>query len=732
MSVRRRSHSTPDGPTAPASGPQREEDRPGAPSLDDLALPPSEIRSHLAAIVDSSDDAIISKTLQGVITSWNRGAERIFGYTAIEAVGRSIYLIIPDDRRGEEEMVLSRLVRGERIDHFETQRQAKDGRRLDISLTVSPIRDAEGRLVGASKVARDISERKATEARLRRAEQGSRFLAVAGAALVTLGDYQETLLRLARVAVPFFADWCAVDVLNNEGRVMRVAAVSADPARADLVRDAERLWPFDSDSPRGVAKVLRSGESELIQDIQDIALQHANAGQTQAVKALGMRSYICVPLRARGRTIGALTFVTAESGRRYEEADLRLAEDLAHRVSIAIVNAQLYQALQEADRRKDEFLATLSHELRSPLNAIVGWAHVLRAGAVDVATVRKAAETIHRNAQAQAQLISDMLDVSRIVAGKLRLEVRQVDLVDVIRAALETVRPAADARGLRLEALLDEDAGPLLADPDRLQQVVWNLLSNAIKFAPAEVGHVRIRLEAEQARALITVEDDGPGIDREFLPYVFDRFRQADASSTRRHGGLGLGLAIVRHLVELHGGTVEAANREDRSGARFRVELPRRGGGSRPQLPAIDRVSPEETLWLESAPSLAGLRVLVVDDEADARELLCTVLQRCGAWVSAAATAREGLSALQRDRPDVVLADIEMPDENGYDLIRRVRALSAAAGGLTPMAALTAYATAQDRVSTLRAGFQIHLVKPIQPVELAGVVASLAERAGRS
>ena len=715
-----------------AVGSRRAEDRLNDPNFSH-AMSAEEIRAHLAAIVDSSDDAIVSKTLEGIITSWNRGAERIFGYTAAEAVGQHICLIVPEERRAEENVVMARLRRGERIDHFETERQTRDGRRLNVSLTVSAIRDAEGRIVGASKVARDITDRKRAEERLRSAEQGARFLAVGGAALATLADYRETLQKVARLAVPFFADWCAVDVLDEEGEVERVALVHADPTKLELARAMQSRWPFDR--PHGVAKVLRTGEAELIQEIHDSMLLEVAQDDDQlgVLRKLRLRSYLCVPLRARKTTIGAVTFVTAESGRRYEDSDLRLAEDLAYRASIAIENAQLYQALQEADRRKDEFLATLSHELRSPLNAIVGWAHVLRDGAVDRETVRKAAETIHRNAQAQAQLVSDILDVSRIVAGKLRLDMRPVDLVDVIQAALETVRPAAEVRGVRLETVLDPGAGPVTADPDRLQQVVWNLLSNAIKFVPGTVGHVQIRLEGDSSIARLTVEDNGPGIHRDFLPYVFERFRQADASSTRRHGGLGLGLAIVRHLVELHGGTARAANREDQSGAIFTVELPRRSASPRAYLPAVERPPrAEEALWLESAPSLAGLRVLVVDDDTDAREVLRTVLERCRARVAIAASAREALLALREEKPHVILADIEMPEQNGYDLIRQVRALAPELGGLTPAAALTAYAGAQDRVNALRAGFQIHLAKPIQPAELAAVVASLARSPSRS
>jgi signal transduction histidine kinase/ActR/RegA family two-component response regulator len=406
-------------------------------------------------------------------------------------------------------------------------------------------------------------------------------------------------------------------------------------------------------------------------------------------------------------------------------ASTRQSEELVARLTQ--LQGELQAALRElneASRLKDEFLATLSHELRTPLNAIVGWAHVLQAGNVDRETTAKAIETIRRSAQAQNQLISDMLDVSRIVAGKLRLEVRPVDLAPIIEAALDTVRPSAAAKAVNLVQEIEPAAGPVLGDPDRLQQVVWNLLSNAIKFTPTG-GRVRVALTALASELEVTVEDDGPGIDPEFLPHVFDRFRQADSSPSRSHGGLGLGLAIVRHLVELHGGSVRANNREGGKGAVFYVRLPRH------RLPAGGDVAhPEEDTtgspsWIDDAPSLAGVRVLVVDDEEDARELVATILTRCGAEVEVANSASEGLATLQRRRPDVLLSDIEMPDEDGYSLIRRVRSLPGERGGLVPAAALTAYASAQDRAKALAAGFDVHVPKPIQPAELVAVVASL-------
>jgi signal transduction histidine kinase/ActR/RegA family two-component response regulator len=385
-------------------------------------------------------------------------------------------------------------------------------------------------------------------------------------------------------------------------------------------------------------------------------------------------------------------------------------------------HVQMRRQLDAATRAKDEFLATLSHELRSPLNAIIGWTHILRSGSAEESTVPRALEAIHRNAIAQSQLIADILDMQRLTSGKLRLSLRDVDAAGVIEAALDTVRPAAQAKDITLRPRL-EPGGPVHADPTRLQQIVWNLVSNAIKFTP-HGGSVDIRLRRPESHVEIVVEDTGPGISPEFLPYIFDRFRQADASASRRHGGLGLGLAIVRSLTELHGGTVVAANGV--GGAVFTVTLPH----SRVQ-PTLDRRTGGNDAWLRSAPSLHGTKVLVIDDEPEAREVVAIVLAQCGAAVVAAKSSAEGVSLLLSERPDVLLCDVEMPEEDGYDFIRRVRQLPADDGGRTPAAALTGYVSTEDRVRALASGFQSHIPKPVHPAELAIVVATLAERPRR-
>ncbi len=389
---------------------------------------------------------------------------------------------------------------------------------------------------------------------------------------------------------------------------------------------------------------------------------------------------------------------------------------------------------EASSRAKDEFIATVSHELRTPLNAILGWARLLGSDGMDAELTREAVGVIERNALVQSRLIEDLLDVSRIISGKLRLNLRTVDLPDVVRAAVQSVMPAAEVKAMRVDMLLDPGAGPVSGDADRLQQVVWNLVSNAVKFTP-KGGRVQVRLARVNSQVELTVSDTGQGIAPEFLPRVFERFTQADTTSTRQHSGLGLGLGITRHLVELHGGTVAVYSDGEGKGATFVVSLPiiilhAAVAGISPERAHPTVPSPTSAAaGFQQCDELEGVRVVAVDDDADARKLLGTVLTRCRATVTVVASAAEALEAVRRERPDVLLSDVEMPGEDGYSLIAKVRALPPEEGGQTPAAALTAYARLEDRTKALRAGFQMHVPKPVEPAELVAVVANLAARA---
>jgi signal transduction histidine kinase/ActR/RegA family two-component response regulator len=468
---------------------------------------------------------------------------------------------------------------------------------------------------------------------------------------------------------------------------------------------------------------------------------------------LAVRSYLAAPVVSRaGQVIGGLFFGHPQPGVFTERAE-RLVAGIAAQAAVAIDNARLFEAVQEAAEErnqllaserfargeaerassmKDEFLATLSHELRTPLNAILGWAHILWSRSMSPEELHQGLEVIERNARMQTQLIEDLLDMSRITSGKMRLDIQPINAVPFIEAAIETVRPAAEAKEIRLEKLLDPSAGPIMGDPNRLQQVVWNLLSNAIKFT-GKHGKVQVLLERVNSHVEVTVADTGVGIKSEFLPHVFDRFRQEDASVTRTAKGLGLGLSIVKHLVEQHGGTVRADSGGEGRGATFTIHLP---------LSAVHRSHADgERLHPRGAGSggidfkrldLSGIKVLVVDDEADARALIARVLTECDAQVFTAATAPEALHAVERQRPDVLVSDIGMPDVDGYELLRRVRALGPSRGGRLPAIALTAFARSEDRTRALRAGYLVHVSKPVEPSELVATVASVVGRTGEN
>lgn len=406
------------------------------------------------------------------------------------------------------------------------------------------------------------------------------------------------------------------------------------------------------------------------------------------------------------------------------------AEGRALAEKLQVTRSELQEALiaaEAAANAKDEFMAVVSHELRTPLNAILGWARMLRVGKLDPESVIHAVETIERNAKSQAKLIEDLLDFSRIISGKLRLDVGPVELAAVVEAAADVVRPAAEAKEIRLQIVLDPRAGPVPGDPDRLQQMMWNLLSNAVKFT-SKGGRVQVRLERINSHVEITVSDTGQGISADFLPHVFERFLQGDNTTTRRYGGLGLGLAITRHLAELHGGTISADSAGEGQGATFTLKLPVMSvHRSEPQPTTADEQSVMRAPNEQPAvlPRLDGLHVLVVDDERDARHLLTTVLTQSGARVTAVATVADALEKLQLIKPDLLVSDIEMPNEDGYSLIRKVRLLEKAQGGLTPAIALTAHARFADRMRALTAGYQMHLPKPVEPVELVTVIANL-------
>ena len=633
-----------------------------------------------------------------------------------------------------------------------------------------PMLDIEGRVKEWVGYIEDITERKRLE------EQREKLLELEKAARQEAENAQRlsaTLLTIeeeARIA----AEQNAEKQRLIQKRLTRLVDASAallsslqlstvlptiiDLAKQVVAADAYSIWFYKAAggdwhlvSSEGLSEEYIHNTGAILTGVKltafppviasDISQEPRLASRLAAYEAEGIQSVLMMPLVIQGECVATLGFYY-KTTHQFDEVEVSVAEALANLAAAAINTAELYEeqrrlreAAEEANRLKDEFLVTVSHELRTPLNAILGWATLLRQGKANELSAARAVETIERNARAQAQLVEDLLDVSRIISGRLKLDVQPLELTSVIKAAIQSLQHAADAKEIRLQITLDPKADRISGDAARLQQVLWNLLANAVKFTP-KGGLVQVRLERIDSQAQVTVSDTGEGINPEFLPYVFERFKQADGSTTRRHGGLGLGLAIARHLVEMHGGTIEAQSAGAGQGASFII-----------RLPLIARQTTERVLTIETEDgrqavnamkgnkvNLSGLRVFVVDDERDTREMLKVALEQSGADVMTAASAREAFEAMPGFKPDVLVCDIGMPEEDGYSLIRKIRQLEAEQGRNTPAIALTGYVRVEDRIKALEAGFQMFVPKPVETDELAALIASLVGRAeqGRS
>jgi PAS domain S-box-containing protein len=593
--------------------------------------------------------------------------------------------------------------------------------------------DPQGEPLRVVGVNMDITERKKAEA------EREELLARERAARAEAEHAAESVRRLQRVTDSALGSFAIEDLLTEMLGPVRdlletdsaAILLLAEDEKTLVVRAAvgldEEVMGFHVPIGEGIGGTIAARHAPLA--VEDLSTWNTlNAALRRSVHSL-----IGAPLIAKGRLIGVIEAATIHL-RRFTESDLRLLQLAADRIALAIEQIRLYEVEQQArrqaeesNRMKDEFLALVSHELRSPLNAMVGYARLLRFGPLDSQKIKTSIEVIERGAKTQTQIIDDLLDTARIISGKLRIDVGPVDLIAVIENAVQTIYPAADAKNITIKTDLDPKAEQISGDADRLQQVVWNLLSNAVKFTPPG-GLVEAHLERVGPHVCITVSDTGKGISPDFLPYIFDRFRQADASSSRRYGGLGLGLSLVKYLVELHGGTIEGSSNGEGTGATFKILLP---------VPAVSRSLHEREGAVVGAAGpeklpLSGLRALVVDDEDDARELVKTVLAQYGAKVAAARSAAEAFDLItappEQKRFDVIVTDLSMPDEDGYDLLRRLRAWEHEHGLFTPAVALTAYARSEDRKRALMTGFQMHVAKPAEPDELALVLASIVNR----
>lgn len=759
---------------------------------------------RLVAIVESSDDAIISKDLNGIINSWNKGAERILGYSADEIVGKPITTLIPPDRLDEEREILARIRRGEPVEHFETVRRRRDGQRISVSLTISPIKNEQGQVIGASKILRDITQRKEADERLRRAldfdetvmlSMGEGLFTVDTKGLVTfmnpaaqrmfgwtldemIGRRMHDVTHHTRPdGTPFPHEDCAAfqvmskgemlsefedvfirkdgsffDVvyssspLRSNGQVTGLVVVFRDVTDRKLAEEeirfqanlldaveqaviatdlkgtvlfwnsfAENLYGWSASEALG-ANVLDVTPSPVLREQAENIMASLQAGLSwEGEFEVQSRDGTLFPVTVtdspiynnRGELIGIVGVSTDNTSRRRAQEE---RENLLAREREARVEAE------NANRLKDEFLATLSHELRNPLNVVIGYAEILRRSdeSQKHSFVIKAAETIRRNALAQAQLVSDLLDLSRLQMGKLSLTQQPVSLSTVVTDAIETVRAEAGSKSITLNVELDPEVVVVEGDPIRLGQIAWNLLNNAIKFTPPE-GSVQILLSQNGEMAKLMVEDSGQGITPEFLPHVFEIFRQADAGTARKQGGMGIGLALVKQLAELHGGSVQVHSEGVGHGARFTVAIPL-------YKPGISGLPSEKT---GASGALKKKFILVVDDSPETTEMLGKLLELEGAYVESARGGVEALEIAQKKDFDLVISDISMPGMDGYELLRKLRALPEMAD--VPAVALTGYGRSTDIDRAHEEGFAEHLTKPLDMDELLKIVRKLTD-----
>ena len=661
-----------------------------------------ESQERLTAALSAAGTGTFRWNIPTDTVEWDGNLDRLLGLQSgkkAQPLGSFLGAIHPDDRNAVESTLKRTAQEGSEFD-MDFRVVWPDGRVRWIHGKAKALRDADGSVLYMTGACADVTSRKAAADARRASDERLRAMfnqAAVGMAVVALdGTFIDTNRKFS-------------DILGYTAEELRSRTFQ------------ELTHPEDLDETEAAAQQLTSGKAS------DFSIEKRYLRKDAAV--VWTLTTVTLLKDAVGRPERMLAVIEDITSRKFAEQALQQAAE--ERKLLLESERAARTAAERMSSIKDEFLATLSHELRTPLNAILGWSQVLRSGTRDAADLLKGLETIERNARVQTQLIEDLLDMSRITSGKLRLDVRTVMPLTFVEAAIETVKPSADAKGLRLEKFLDPSAGPISGDPARLQQVVWNLLSNAIKFTPKN-GKVQVVLERVNSHVEITVTDTGIGIKPELIPHLFERFRQGDASTTRHYGGLGLGLSIVESLVELHGGSVVISSPGESQGTSVSVHLPvsavRRTAGEPREHPSV----PIGVAVPIVSEELQGVTVLVVDDQPDARELIQRVLGDAGAFVHAAADADEAVRLVMLHKPDVLLSDIGMPDADGFELLRRLRALGSEQGGRLPAIALTAFARSEDRTRALRAGFVVHVSKPVDPAELIATVASVAGRVGRT
>jgi PAS domain S-box-containing protein len=661
-----------------------------------------ETQSRLAALVESSEDAIIGKDLNGTITSWNRGAEALYGYTAEEIVGKTVSVLIPPEHQDDFPIIMERLRRGERVQHYETVRLCKDGRRVNVALTVSPIRTTDGKIQGASKIARDITPRKRAEETLRKQSDRLRLLWEAAAVLLSADDPDAMLRTLfGKIGPHLGVDAYFNHVVPENGDVLRLS--SSDGVSAESLRHLAQL-ELGEGLIGGVALRRRSLTASHI--------QHSDDANTQVLKLLGIRACACHPLLAGDRLLGTLSFASRVKDR-FDDDEVAFIETISHYVTVACERLRLLNELRESGTRKDEFLAMLAHELRNPLAPIRTAVQVLHVKGSPLPDARWSRAVIDRQVQHLTRLVDDLLDISRITRNNLVLRRSPIELADVINVAVESSRPLIEQSGHELTVSLAPEPVYIDGDAVRLSQVFQNLLNNAAKYTERG-GRISLVAERQDNGVVVRVKDTGVGIPRETLPRLFEMFYQADRSLERAQSGLGVGLALVRRLLEAHGGRVEARSEGVGKGSEFIVRLPVLAAP--PTVAAVSQAGNQEKTVV------SGLRILVADDNRDSADLFAMYLEMMGNEVHAVYDGVAAVEEAERFRPHALLLDIGMPRLNGEDACRRIRSTPWGRDAL--LIAVTGWDHDENRRRIVEAGFDAHLVKPVDPSSVAELLAS--------
>ncbi|HKP71784.1 MAG TPA: PAS domain S-box protein, partial [Pyrinomonadaceae bacterium] len=656
----------------------------------------------------------------GYLAECNDVMARMYGYSrAGELVGARLSDFLP---RNESNLAYlnAAVASGYRLTDVESQEFDREGRtKYFLNNLIGIVEDGAIRRVWGTQ--RDVTERKA-------AEESQRFLGDATTLLASSLDYELTLESVARLAVPYVADYCLVHMLEEDGSLRRMIVAHQDPAREAAWREMQSRFVLSPDTPHTIPKVLRTGRPEIYSEVTDELFETVirNPDEIRMLKEFDIKAAMILPLVARGRTLGAISFITSESGRCYGADDLALATELARRAALAIDNARLYRRTQDANRAKDEFLATLSHELRTPLTPIIGWVHMMSSGQLGEADLAHGLAVIDKNSQSLARLINDLLDMSAILSGKMRIDTMPVALGAAVREAIETVRPQAARRDIQIELVAnapDAEGIVVPGDRTRLVQVFWNLITNAVKFSP-DGGRVRVACEADgDAGARVYVEDDGEGVKPDFLPHVFERFRQQDMSTTKAHGGLGIGLALVKSFVEAHGGTVAAESAGEGLGSRFTVRLPREQAQTAAAVaPVAAQAEADENCLAEGV-----CHALIIEDAPDTLEMLRVAFESRGFRATVCETPEEALAIAAREHFDIIISDIGLPNIDGYELLKRLRNDVPHLRDI-PALAVTGYVAQKDVDAALAAGYSAHLAKPFDPATLVATVDALLNR----